>query len=736
MNVIFKFLIFGSVLIAGMPDVLAQSTDLLIQYDSVPVSINDRILSMSWGGGINSAQLNHADLDLDGIDELIVLDRNSQQIHIYALVDDQYLNKPDFISLLPPINRNWVVFADYDCDGNQDIFNYRSGGIVVYRNISDGERISWEKVADPLKTVGFSGSINLVVNSADIPAIQDVDGDGDLDILSYNFALGEDILFHQNMSVERTGNCGELDFEITNRQWGEFKECDCHTYAFDGLTCAEVSSGRVAHTGGKSLLTRDMDGDMDPDLFLSHSDCNDLIFFYNVGDLSNPLFTGFQSEFPSQTDPVSIPIYPVIKFLDVDSDQVEDFISSPNIDFNFEFNSDFSSSLWQYSTVGSGNTEGFQLVKKDFLQEDLIDLGELSQPVFFDIDADGDADLLVAANGKETSGIFYGYVSIFENAGNRFVPEFKLVDTNFLELVDLQLHIPKIRLVDLNEDGVKDFFYCGYDYQQGVVKSFIYYNRADAGQPMDFSNEFSEEVSLPLTLFDNPEFSDVDDDGDPDLLIGKRSGALDLYTNRGSLNFELAENDYLGIGRDFTLTKLNVFPQATDFNNDGREDLLIADTKEISVYDDFKNQSEPLPQILRTYNYYTDAEDSISMQVHNSIATRDLFGTGFQSLIIGGSGGGLRYYRLQREVDNPDDVVSDIVIYPNPVQNSGYVKIESLKAGVLTIYSLWGQRIKELSINEKSVTQIDTYPLAAGVYVLFFESFDGSTSTKKLLITK
>jgi len=38
----------------------------------------------------------------------------------------------------------------------------------------------------PILTIGFSGNINLQVNGTDIPAIDDIDGDGDLDLFVAN----------------------------------------------------------------------------------------------------------------------------------------------------------------------------------------------------------------------------------------------------------------------------------------------------------------------------------------------------------------------------------------------------------------------------------------------------------------------------------------------------------------------------------------------------------------------
>ena len=63
----------------------------------------------------------------------------------------------------------------------------------------------------------------LYVSSSDIPAIVDVDFDGDIDVLTFHIG-GEYLRYHKNMSRELYGHSDSLVFELKNECWGAFRE--------------------------------------------------------------------------------------------------------------------------------------------------------------------------------------------------------------------------------------------------------------------------------------------------------------------------------------------------------------------------------------------------------------------------------------------------------------------------------------------------------------------------------
>ena len=52
-----------------------------VMEESIPVKLTDnKILAMPWAGGLNAAQYNTMDLNLDGKDDLVLFDRTADKV--------------------------------------------------------------------------------------------------------------------------------------------------------------------------------------------------------------------------------------------------------------------------------------------------------------------------------------------------------------------------------------------------------------------------------------------------------------------------------------------------------------------------------------------------------------------------------------------------------------------------------------------------------------------------------
>src|SRR5688572_15362474 len=194
-------------LICASKTVTAQ-TNLGFEFDpSIVVKIGTDTLKHPWAGGLNFVQFSDIDVDFDGDLDLFVFDRSGDEISVFLTEEEngeqvyRYLHGGH--ALFPADVRYRAAMVDYNGDGKNDLFTYGIGGMKVYRNVGDGVNgLQWQ-LAKNLLMSEYPGNdyTNLYVSSSDIPALIDVEGDGDLDILTFNIG-GERLEYHQNQSIE------------------------------------------------------------------------------------------------------------------------------------------------------------------------------------------------------------------------------------------------------------------------------------------------------------------------------------------------------------------------------------------------------------------------------------------------------------------------------------------------------------------------------------------------------
>jgi hypothetical protein len=383
---------------------------LLVARDTITVIENNYALKMPWGNGINYANLSSMDLNFDGKKDLVAFDRLNQFatgrfrgfINIGNSGQTTYSACPECSYYFPQVS-NWALLIDYNCDGKEDIFCSTSAGIKVYKNVSSAPTISFTLIKSLIYTNsnpnGVPFPVNLYASSNGLPAISDMDGDGDLDILTFA-PQGSSVQYHKNLAVETYSNCttDSLMFELTDNCWGKFSEGGCSVSINE--TCAQPKnaadsvSPKVYHSGA-TLTAFDRDGDGDKDLILGDISCNTVEYLHNTGSVTNGLITDttkLYPNFPNKTSTTQIKInnFPCAYYLDVDGDTKKDLIATPNA-----FGSENNKSVWLYKNTSTTNTVNFQFIKNNFLQDEMIEVGQNSFPVVFDYNADGKKDLLL-----------------------------------------------------------------------------------------------------------------------------------------------------------------------------------------------------------------------------------------------------------------------------------------------------------------------------------------------------
>lgn len=170
-------------------------------YDVAVYDESQSLFKNPWGGGLFAVQFNEIDLDGDGIKDLVVFDRCGSRTLTWKNLgipgEVSYQFAPELAKILPSFS-DWVIFADYNNDGLADIFTYSKGfaGIKVYRNNGLTAEEPFELI-EPYYLTSYQGNgyVNILVTYVDYPAIIDIDGDGDLYILTF-WGLGSFVELH------------------------------------------------------------------------------------------------------------------------------------------------------------------------------------------------------------------------------------------------------------------------------------------------------------------------------------------------------------------------------------------------------------------------------------------------------------------------------------------------------------------------------------------------------------
>ncbi len=717
-----RFLLLLWCLVPGC--VLAQFTYVRDQAISVS-DINGNAVAMPWAGGLNAAQYNTMDLNMDGKDDLVLFDRMANKVITFLNIDNEYRYAPEYESFFPEGITNWLVLRDFNCDGKKDIFTGDVLGIKVFENkTQNGGTLAWEQFkffsgfpnepkSEVLLTKGFTFKTNLQLQFDDLPAIVDVDGDGDLDILSMRFVGDGSVEYHKNFSMERYGTCDSLDFERVTQTWGDFKECDCNVFAFNGTNCPP-NGGRVQHAGGKSLLFLDADGDSKPDLIFSEAECTRLFFLKNEGTAENPIINSAVN-FPV-TDPVGLLYYPAAFYEDVDFDGVKDLIASPNIFLRSTLMTNLERSNWFYKNTGTEVNPTFTFVKNNFLQEHMIDVGDNAIPAFFDFDADGDYDLFISQFTGTGSA---ATIKLYENIGTAAQPAFKLILDDYLGFSFVSFYDVKIQFADINSDGKIDLVFTGRSLQGGPTRLYYVLNKSNT--ILDFSGQQIQNANFSVFISENITVVDVNQDGLPDLLVGKNSGALEYWRNvgpEGVTSFVLEDAAYLGLGP--SVLRQNLAVAVADLDGDRKADLVMGDqTGRLRIVSNFREASNAGNLVDIIFNPLRAQYETQNLGGRVWPTVVNLFNSTKPSLVVGNSLGGLQVLRHDEGESLPR--TPRIELYPNPVASNDVLHIVIDRPAFVQLVTIMGQELDKpmrIQPNENFTYKIPN--LSPGIYIVRF----------------
>lgn len=715
----------------------------------IPVfSENGTPLRNPWSGGLNAVQLSTFDADGDGEnDDIFLFDRGGNRILVFIGDAENgeriYTYDPSYASAFPHLER-WALLRDFNCDGKKDIVSYSllGGGFAVFTNTTSSEGVLSFELENDLLTSRYqfnpnnSFVTNIYASSLDLPAIVDIDGDGDLDIFTFS-VTGTQLEYHENLSVDSTGGCSPNLFRAANLCYGQFSEGSESNQIFLGQPCGfNVLDPRSAEESatnpglrhvGTTITAFDGNDDGLYDLVLGGVGYNNLTFLENsVSTAGIDSIVDFQPDFPAGfgAPAVNLDNFAASFYEDVTGDGVPDLV----VTANEAATARNTRSVWLYENLGTESAPVFSLATHEFLQNTTIDHGETAAPAFADVNGDGLPDMVIGARGRFIQGSeFRPSLSLYLNTGTAEAPAFTLADPDWLQVADIgfgQYVHPTFG--DIDGDGDNDLVI-----GDNSGRVFLLLNTAGPGDEMSFElagaltdNEGVIDVGQAAA----PQLFDLDGDGKPDLIIGERNGNINYYRNNGSAgSFGFTfETDTLGA---ISTVEFGFFIGSSSphfFRHEGTTHLLLGvERGRVRLYSDIDGNE--------TGTYTAESLNALGVEAGEKARpfVIDINNDGNPDLFCGSVGGGVLYFEGTEPVSTQNRAKPEkLRLYPNPAGDILHVDSDHLLSGALYhIYNLTGKIVKSGTLNG-GMASVGSLP--SGAYIM--EAVQGKVRERGLWI--
>ena len=648
-------------------------------------------------GGFNNPQFAMADLNNDHKEDLIVYERN---VGITTFINKGlpgaplYRYAPEFALNFPPVY-NYIHMADYNCDGITDLFQGYTGYTVYkgYYNAVNQLCFTYYKELyydnDPAHppTQAFN-------NPGDIPAVADVDNDGDLDFVAYDGG-GEYMYYYKNLRVELGLPCDSIRIALKDRCWGKAYQGFSRAHDIP-RTCDNSSLLRPAGPGNAAKLTHtgnaicvfdwDMDGDKD---YLDGSvSFNEIIFLKNgrIEHGSGPdSMVAQDTMWQTGGKRVVIPSWPAAFHVDIGQDGKKDLLFAPNGAGAENYNC-----IWYYKNNTTPGMPDWQFQSDSFLTDKTIDAGTGSMPMLYDYDRDGKPDLIVGSDGyRQSNGILRSRLSLYKNISTPGSPSFELVANDLMGINAANFRGAAPAAGDIDDDGKDDLVLGHLD---GTLSYYKNMAATNALQPDWQLNQLAltDEAGALITVDANaaPFIYDIDKDGKPDLLIGNVYGTIRYYRNRstvpGVIKLKL-ENTMLGMAKSDPLINFGTYstPFIGRMDSTGNDYLLMgSNSGKLYQYTGFQTGNVTGAYTLidsqysfidTTFNAYNRPATYSGLYTNHrtSVAIGDVDASGAYTMVLGNVRGGLQFFKRKVYVAGLPQLqeAARISAYPNPASD-------------------------------------------------------------------
>ena len=714
--------------------IINLSSQTSVYRDTIPVFEAGTKLANPWAGGINFSSFSSVDLNQDGKNDLVAFDKMSPTgfgkmrtyINVGPVGNAIYKHAPKYEALMPKVE-DWALFFDYNNDGKSDLFSYTTGGIKVFKNVSTASTFSFVLAKSLIRSDYNPGGppniANIYSTSIALPGIADIDGDGDLDILTYS-VFGVKIEYHKNTSMELYGNVDSLNYNFVDNCWGDIQESTCAVYLnqcpLKTMYSAIIngSESKVLHAGS-CLMCFDRDGDGDQDVIMGDVACSEVFYAENGGSSINAHITDTTALYPnyplkSSVNRIKFNSFPCTYYLDVDNDGFKDLLASPNS----VAGSENYQSVWYYRNSSTTPTVNFSFQKKNFLQDGMIEMGEGAYPVLFDADGDGKKDLIVGNLGYFNGATNISKLAYYRNIGTISSPSYSLITRDYQNISSYNFYCIAPTFGDLDNDGDKDLI---IGQNNGQLAYFE--NTGGAGAAVYTTSPTIFYQSIVVGTFAFPQLYDIDKNGLLDLIIGSVNGKVSYYRNVGTASsaaFSVSSTSLGGIDvRHYG--SLSGYSMPHLFDDAGITKILVgSEFGNIYLYDNIDGN------ISGSFNRVDTNLFKINEGVRCAPFYEDLTNDGKRDLFLGNHAGGVAFFN-STNVGNVGvlEFENSLVatIYPNPVTDKLHINLttDNIENNTITLIDVLGKEVYKTKSYNKTLT-IDVSVLSKGIYFLSIQN--------------
>jgi hypothetical protein len=729
-----------------------QAQFFRISQDVVIRNQDGTPFEMALVGGLNQPHFSSFDLDNDGMLDLVCLDRSGNKVLTFmnrsSNGEVRYVYDHSYEDFFPQ-SAEVMLFADYDRDGKLDAWVYDDfkRRWTIYRNTTFGLprfELDYDKIGlrifNPFPDFD-TAALGMIKGS--FPYIGDVDGDGDIDLVTVLNFNASNMAFYQNQQVEQGKPNNFVFMNAVDRcfmnvdEWGDEitinSRCDWTRYY-----------NYKKHEANKTLWMIDLDGDGDLDLLFGNTEKPGFpvsIVYNGKSDYGMDIDTGIAVDnfYFSPIVREVTPGAPSFSYVDVDGDGVKDLIMAENETVFRDWDIRLKDNVILLLNKGRDDFPNFEYQQNDFLVGDMLDFGGKTIPAFWDYDDDGDMDLIVATMGDDmTNPDNIWTLKLLKNIGSAQDPDFQIVNEDFLGLESMKIDKPMYpHFADVDGDGLDDLLLGRTD------GSISFFKNITTGDILQFDAPIHNFQDINVTEKASPYLYDINGDGLKDLLVGSYLGSIYYYENQGTetepdfvhitdtFGGIFVNELYKGLTDDFRDTIMSKFFGDAVIGGigklcNGQTGIFVgSDQGLVRCYylgdnplEDFEEVQGYMNQELITDAYIKDWGAEVAP------AVADLNGNGLVDVIIGQTRGGLNYLEAIFNEDckaNIDRIVQEkfpFAIYPNP--NDGSFTFDwdhSRFEANYEVYDLFGRLLKS-GVAQKGVRVKNDMNLSSGVYLV------------------